>query len=149
MNLVYILITHISVIHTVCEKYGRSKFFYFVSFFPSSSSFPSSSFPPFPPSIFFIRCHDPFFLFFSVFSLSLSFYSLRDYPPRNSPRLCDSSFLLLLSLSLVRSIFFLLHSEEEERRKEKKCHCHRSDAFPLKNRDFYEIFPLYANFGVV
>lgn len=91
-----------------------------------------------------------FFLFFSVFSLSLSFYSLRDYPPRNSPRLCDSSFLLLLSLSLVRSIFFLLHSEEEERRKEKKCHCHRSDAFPLKNvRDFYEIFPLYANFGVV
>lgn len=120
---------------------------------PPSSSFPSCSFSSFPPSIIF-RCRDSFF-FFILFRFlysryfSLSFYSLHDYLPPNSSRLCDSSFLLLLSLSLVRSIFFLLHSEEE-RKKEKKCHCHRSDAFPLKNvRDFYEIFPLYANFGVV
>lgn len=60
------------------------------------------------------------FLFIFIFYFSLSFYSLRDYPPPNSPRLCDSSFLLLLSLSLVRSIFFLLHSKEEERKKERE-----------------------------
>lgn len=141
----------------VCEKYGRSKLFYFLLF--SSSSFSSFFFF----SIMFLFFVSPFyhfslsrfFFFFILFRFlysryfSLSFYSLHDYLPPNSSRLCDSSFLLLLSLSLVRSIFFLLHSEEE-RKKEKKCHCHRSDAFPLKNvRDFYEIFPLYANFGVV
>lgn len=106
----------------------------------------------FPLLSFFVVAILFFFILFRfLYSryFSLSFYSLHDYLPPNSSRLCDSSFLLLLSLSLVRSIFFLLHSEEE-RKKEKKCHCHRSDAFPLKNvRDFYEIFPLYANFGVV
>ena len=60
-------------------------------------------------------------------------------------------FFFFFYLSSVGSIFFLLRPGREKEGKEtvqQKCYCHRSDAFPLKNvRDFYEIFPLYANFG--
>lgn len=125
LNLVYILITHISVIHDLwkiwtIKTFLPCSFFLFLLlllFRPLHLPFPSVS--PF----YLHRCRDPFFFILFHFLYSrhfyLSFYSLRNYPPPNSPRLCDSSFLLLLSLSLVRSIFFSSSFRRRKKEREK------------------------------
>lgn len=97
------------------------------------------------------------FFLLSPFSLLLTFF-LRSFIFATIVLLILLDFAILpffffffFYLSSVGSIFFLLRPGREKEGKEtvqQKCYCHRSDAFPLKNvRDFYEIFPLYANFG--